>query len=234
MSLLSDIVNVLRFVIAYVPRSFWKALVQPVLNTAVFLIVVFGFLSYKYGGPAAALSAVFVLEHSPDRMQAELKRAARRDILINDILTDILKQSPTAARVRLGVLHNGAVGLNGVSLFRYDITNSRAREGYAPGPITSNSPLATWSYVNAMLANECVADGPDKWTPQEKMVLAEMGVGFRLICPVIDQQAHLQGALYMTWSNGPHDPPERIKVLSDYMRDRGRAIALVIAASTDN
>lgn len=231
---LGDLVNTIRLIIDYVPRAFWKAFVQPILTVAVFLIVAFSILAIRTGGASIALNEIFVASHSPDQMQVDLHRIARQDELIKGILTDVLKQSPTAARIRLGVIHNGEYGLAGASLLRYDITHAKARDGYSPGPITSNSPLANWSYINDMIADRCTADGPNSWTSAERAILAEMGADFRLVCPVIDPRGRLLGALYMTWSGGPHANIAEIDALSLFMRERGRQIAVAIEAGSNN
>lgn len=227
-----DVLNVLRFVLVYVPQSFWRALVQPVLTAVVFATFLFGILTVRLGGVGPAWNEIFFEKHTPDQMQAELRRITRRDAIINGIMDRTLTEAPTAARVRLGIIHNGAYGLTGTAILRYDITHARAKEGYTPGPLNVNSPLSNWStYVDALIANECVANGPEKWSAQERVVLADMGAEFRIICPVlvpilVPLRKRLLGAFYLTWSGGQRPTAQEIEALSASMRENGRQIAI--------
>lgn len=223
-----DLLNALRFALVYVPRSFWRAIVQPVLTVLTLLIFGFVILSYRMGGPATAWNEVFFEKHTPDQMQAELRRVTRRDALINAIMDRTLSQAPTAARARLGIIHNGAYGLTGTSILRYDITHARAKEGYTPGPLNVNSPLSNWSaYVDDLIADKCISNGPEKWSAQEHAVLAELGADFRIICPIlVPPEKRLLGAFYLTWSGGQRPSAQEIEALSAVMRENGRQIAI--------
>lgn len=223
-----DVLNALRFVLVYVPQSFWRALVQPVLTAAVLATFLFGILTVRLGGVGPAWNEIFFEKHTPDQMQAELRRITRRDARINAIMDLTLADAPAAARARLGIIHNGAYGLTGTAILRYDITHARAKEGYTPGPLNVNSPLSNWStYVDALIADKCVANGQEKWSSQERVVLADMGAEFRIICPVlVPPEKRLLGAFYLTWSGGQRPTAQEIEALSASMRENGRQIAI--------
>lgn len=230
-----DIINGLRFVIVYVPRSFWRALVQPALTVLVFVLFMFGILAVRVGGPGQAWSEIFVEKHTARQMQAELQRVTHRDAQINGIMDRTLAEARGAARARLGIIHNGAYGLTGTSILRYDITHARAREGYTPGPLNVNSPLSNWSaYVDILIDGKCIADGPDKWSAQERFVLSDMGADFRIICPVLVTvpERRMLGAFYVTWSGGQHPSPSEIETLSATMRENGKLIAVAWETGT--
>jgi hypothetical protein len=228
-----ETIAILRFIDEKIPRAVLKALIQPVLTALMFLLFGFALLSIRTGGVVPAWNAAFIEKHTPSQMQIELRLVAKRDALINRIMDGALSQSPTAARIRLGLVHNGAYGLAGASILRYDITHARAREGYSAGQLSVNSPLSNWAaFSDSLVHGQCVADGFDKWSAQERLVLLEMGADFRVICPVIAPDKLLLGALYMTWSGGPHPTLLEIEKLNDVLLNAGRQIAIAVEAGT--
>lgn len=230
---LGEIVAAARFLDERIPRSFWKSLTQPVLTAAAVLMMGFSLVALRESSVSAAFNEIFVKKHTPAQMQTELRRVAKLDDLIKGIMNHVLSQTVTAARIRLAIIHNGEYGLAGATLMRYDVTHSVAREGFTAGPITSNSPLSNWSYLNEMLKGQCVNNGPSEWSPTERTIMFEMGADYRLICPVVDPDGRLQGALYMTWQNGnTHPPPDDIASLSSVMRTAGAQIAIAIEAGS--
>ena len=80
-------------------------------------------------------------------MQGELRQDATSGRLIDELLGIALLHSTGAARIRLGVVHNGITGLTGTSTLRYDVTNAVAGVGRAAGGTIVNEPLSTWERV---------------------------------------------------------------------------------------
>jgi len=74
-----------------------------------------------------------------------LKQASQTDRLIDALLLTLLQKAPTAARVRLDVIHNGVTGVTGTALLRYDMTNSVAARGHSVGDLVTNQPLSDWT-----------------------------------------------------------------------------------------
>ncbi len=100
---------------------------------------------------------------------------------------------------RLAIIHNGNVGLTGVGLLRFDITNGIANQGYSVGNLLTNRPLSDWnSYLSTLLVNECSYSGPDGKGPADGNRVMEFGVSERLVCPVMDIKGRLLGGLFIT------------------------------------
>ena len=165
-------------------------------------------------------------------LQAELRRTAETDKLINQLLAALLARAPTAARVRLGVVHNGVTGVTGMALLRFDITNAVAGPGHSVGTMVINQPLSDWNvFLPALIAGKCqLGATSDELNVALRARLDALGAGAYMACPVIDIQGRMLGAVFMTWD--VRDPPPVGEALRSLM-DFASTICIQIASALD-
>ena len=165
-------------------------------------------------------------------LQAELRHFVESNRLIGQLLETLLQRMPDAARVRLDVIHNGVVGLNGTGLLRYDITHAVAAPGRATDALVQNQPIADWTdTLPTLLSGQCVARSADAMRNQQARArLSAMAVGMVLACPVADVQGRLLGAILATWDLS--DPPPSAAQIAPLMQ-LGQQIGAQIAAVLD-
>lgn len=141
-------------------------------------------------------------------LQAELRHMADSNKVIDQLLTSLLDRAMTAARVRLDVIHNGVTGVTGMGLLRYDVTNSVAGAGHAPGALVQNQPLSEWAdFLPDLLAGRChvyTSNALGRTAMRGRM--EALNVGTLLVCPVADQQGRLLGAIFLLWDTGTRMP----------------------------
>ena len=167
-------------------------------------------------------------------MQAELHQYATSGKLIDELLGVALLHSMGAARVRLGVVHNGITGVTGTSMLRYDVTNAVAAPGRAAGGTVVNEPLSTWSEflprrdVGRPVPIDVDAGEVHNFELQARMQL--LGASSLLACPVTDVQGKLLGALFVNWDAGDQPPAgEQMQQLMDFGQRIGAQIASVLS-----
>ncbi len=213
-------------------------LVQPLVTVAMLLFLYAGWHVRDEGSIAAGLRVAFVdtrafrAEHEHEleaaTLQAELRQSAQTDKLIDQLLQALLLRAASAARVRLGVVHNGVTGVTGVALLRFDITNAVAAPGHSVGVLPLNQPLSDWNaFLPALLAGRCYMGSAGSETNLGvKARLDALGANAYVACPVIDIQARMLGALFITWDL--HDAPptgEALNTLMEYAKSVGMQIA---------
>ena len=155
-----------------------------------------------------ASRATRLREREDATLQAELRHMAESNKVIDQLLTSLLERAPTAARVRLDVIHNGVTGLTGMGLLRYDVTNSVAGAGHVAGTLTQNQPLTEWAdFLPDLLAGRCHLYTPDVLGSLAIRARMEaLNAGRVLICPVADAQGRLLGAIFLLWDTGTQMP----------------------------
>ena len=151
-------------------------------------------------------------------LQRELHQSAVTDKLIDQFMTALLQRAPFAARVRLGVVHDGITGLTGTALLRVDITNGVASAGHAAGTFTVNQPLSEWNdFLPTLLAGKCAFQRyGDDLSVTLRARLVALGAGSFLACPVID----VEQVLGATVGHLERDPPPMSKDLRSLIEDR--------------
>lgn len=216
-------------------------LIQPMVTVAMLLFLYAGWHVRDEGDVLAGLRVAFVdtrafrAEHAREleaaMLQAELRQAAQTDKLIDQLLSALLARAPGAARVRLGVVHNGVTGVTGVALLRYDITNAVAGPGHSVGNMVLNQPLSDWNdFLPALLAGKCQS-GLAQTQPSLRLRarLEALGASAFMACPVIDIQLRMLGSLLITWDG--NDPPptgEALHALTDYAMAVGAQVAAAL------
>jgi hypothetical protein len=223
-------------------RPIRAVLIRPLVTVTMLLALYVGWHAVNEGDIGLGLHAAFLDSKTSraDRarevetavMRAEMLRTAVTDRLIEQLLTALLQRAETAARVRLGVIHNGVAGITGAGLLRVDITNGVAGPGRSLGPLSTNEPLSEWNdALPAMLTGNChVGATGDATTPARRARLQSMGGGLSLVCPVIDVQGRMLGVVLMSWDHG--DPPPSGEKLPPLTAFAGE-ICLQIAALLD-
>jgi hypothetical protein len=161
-----------------------------------------------------------------------LRRSAVADQLIEQLMTALLQRAPQAARVRLGVIHNGITGLTGTALLRVDITNAVAGAGHSVGPLSVNQPLSEWTgFLPALLAGKCDFHATqDEQNMVIRAQLTAMGAGWFMACPVTDIQGRMLGGVSVTWDERDMPPVgEAMQSLMEF----ATSICVQIAAALD-
>jgi hypothetical protein len=217
-------------------------LLQPLVTVAMLVALYAGWHIRDEGSVSAGLQVAFVdtrafrLDHLRDLeaavMQSELHRSAVTDKLIEQLMTALLQRAPLAARVRLGVVHNGITGLTGTALLRVDITNAVAAAGRSVGPLSVNQPLSEWNgFLPTLLAGKCdLHSTADERNEVIRARLMAMGAGSFLACPVIDIQGRMLGGVSVTWDERDPTPEgDDLKSLVAFAQN----ICVQIAAALD-
>jgi len=218
-----------------------RHLLQPLLTACVLTVLYAGYHIVHQSSIVDGLRVAFV-ETDADRasrirdredatMQAELHHVAMADQAIDKLLADIVGSDPSIARARLDVIHNGVHGMTGLGLLRYDLTNSIAGAGHAPGAMFENQPLSEWSqFLPDLLDGKCGLIGLDGMHGSlARARLEALNVGTLLFCPVTDQQGRLLGAVLAQWDTGTRLPEaEAMDQLIARMKKAGLQIAAVL------
>jgi hypothetical protein len=218
------------------------ALVQPLITVGMLLFLYAGWHVRDEGAVGAGLRVAFVntrayrIDHEHEReaamLQTELHYAADTDKLIDESLAGLLGYAPLAARVQLGVVHNGVTGVTGVALLRYDVTNSVAAPGKTVGALLLNQPLSDWNnFLPVLLGGRCylgfIAEQPN---PALRARFEGLGAGTVMACPVIDSRNRMLGALFVTWD--VRDLPPTGDTLQAVMK-HALAVGAQIASALD-
>ena len=174
-------------------------------------------------------------------MQMEIQHLAKSNLIIDRLMGQFVAQAPTIARARLGVIHNGAYGVTGLGLLRYDVTNAVAGAGHAAGPLAQNSSLAEWSdFLPDLLAGECkkiVIKDMENTAGRARLEelagrarLEELKASAFLSCPVADIGKRLLGSVAVYWDEGTYVPSG---AEMDRLINTGKKVGLLIAAMLD-
>jgi len=220
-------------------------LIQPLITVAMLLVLYAGWHIRDEGSISAGLQVAFVdtkafrTEHLRELetalLQTELHQAAQSDRLIDQLLRTLLTAAPTAARVRLDVVHNGITGVTGTALLRYDITNSVAAPGHDTGQMALNQPLSDWNEIlPTLLAGKCqIGVVAAASSTAFRVRLEAMGTGAYLACPVIDVQGRVLGAVFVQWDAQDAAPTgSALQTLMDHAINVGVQIASALDLRT--
>ena len=240
MMLLEALWPILDAVIRAIMFQKKRQLAHPVLTSLLLLTVYVGVQICHEGDLRDGLRSAF-WDTPEDRdqrhrrlgeaiMQSELHQIANANRLIDQQLGTILSRAG-ASRVRLDVIHNGVTGVTGMGLLRYDVTNSVAAPGRAPGQPLQNQPLSDWSDVLPMLlADHCIYSVvADLRSSSLKARFESFGAFSVLICPSADVQGRAVGAVLIFWDAGDAVPQgDEMQSLMEFARHVGREIATVL------
>ena len=217
------------------------ALVQPMATVALLLLLYAGWHVQDEGDLVAGLRVAFLDTRASraarDRdveaaiVRAELYQAAETDRLIEQLLTALLQNAGHAARVRLGVIHNGVSGVTGIGLLRYDVTNAVAAPGHTAGGAIQNQPLSEWSAIlPTLLAGRCQLNVVEQLPNLiSRTRLQAMGAFAVLACPVADIHGTLLGSVFMVWDTGDVPPVgAELATLTEYAQRIGAQIAAAL------
>lgn len=217
-------------------------LLQPLITITMLLFLYAGWHVRDEGSISAGLRVAFIdtrayrAEHLRELesavMQIQLQQTAQTDHLINQLLETLLHHAPTASRVRLDVIHNGVTGVTGTALLRYDVTNSIAAAGHAPGPLVTNQPLSDWNDIlPALLGNKCKLSAvSESGNIALRARLEAIGAATVLACPVIDVQGRLLGGVFLLW-DVRDTPPEGEDL--DRLMEYAKYVGVQIASALD-
>lgn len=241
---MSDILGTLKALLDFINslgRPARSALLQPLATVLLLLALYAGWHVQDEGELTRGLRVAFLdtragraardREMEAAILRAELYQAAESDRLINQLLTALLQRTPHAARVRLGVIHNGVSGITGIGLLRYDVTNAVAAAGHVPGDNTQNQPLSEWSeLLPKLLSGRCEMTATAALSnPASKARLQAMGAVSVLACPVTDIHSTLLGSVFIVWDAGDTLPEgAALTALMEYAQRIGAQIAAAL------
>lgn len=241
---MSDILGTLKALLDFINnlgRPARSALLQPLATVLLLLALYAGWHIQDEGEVTNGLRVAFLDTRAGraarDReveaaiLRAELYQAAESDRLINQLLTALLQRTPHAARVRLGVIHNGVSGITGIGLLRYDVTNAVASAGHAAGDNMQNQPLSEWSeLLPKLLSGHCEITAVAALSNlASRARLQAMGAVSVLACPVADIHSTLLGSVFIVWDAGD-TPPDgaALTALMEYAERIGAQIAAAL------
>ena len=222
-------------------RSYSSMLVQPFITVILLLFLYAGWHVRDEGNLSDGLEVAFVdtrafrVKYRHDleaaELQLELRHTAQTDKLIDELLTSLLARAPQAARVRLGVVHNGITGVTGVALLRFDVTNAVAAPGHSVGAPLINEPLSDWNdFLPVLLTGRChLSSAKVEPNPALRSRLDALGANNFLACPVIDTKERMLAALFLTWDLNNLPPTgEALQSLTDFATGIGTQIAATL------
>lgn len=241
-----DVVRLLRALVELLSslrQPLKMLLLEPLITVSMLVALYAGWHVRDEGSLTAGLRVAFLdtrayradhlRELEAGIMQLELHQAAQSDKLINQLLQSLLDHAKGAARVRLDVVHNGITGITGTALLRYDVTNAVAVPGHSLGSLPVNQPLSDWNdFLQALLAGKCQLDtvADTGVSLPFRTRLEALGTGTFLVCPVIDVQARMLGAVLVSW-DAKDEPPGGAALLA--LMDYARSISGQIASALD-
>jgi len=235
------LLNILLSIVINWRQPLATLVLQPLVTVALLLCLYAGWHVRDEGSLAEGLRVAFVDTRANRQveeqqivaalLQAELHQYAKAGKLIDQALTNLLLHSDGAARIRLGVIHNGVSGLTGVNLLRYDVINAVAPAGRAPGGLLVNEPLTTWGeFLPSLLAGKCqlmVLGDVHNFALQAR--LESLGASSLLSCPVTDLEGKLLGAIFTNWDAADKPPSgEQLQAVIEVNQRVAGQIASVI------
>ncbi len=167
-----------------------KAVIEPLVTVGLLLGLYTGWHIRDEGNLAEGLRVAFVDTRANREaeqqaivgalMQAELHQYAKASKLIDEVLTVLIQHSAGAARIRLGVVHNGVSGLTGTAMLRYDVVNAVALPGLYRGRVCGErAPVDLERLSSRSVGRKVLADGRSL-TPTTSTYVA----GFRHWAPI--------------------------------------------------
>lgn len=235
-AILPLITEVIRF-LNRAPASFRAAIFPVVLTLGMQLTVYAGWNIVREGSVTEGLRVAFAdskAEHVARKakaMQAELHAIAASDRVIHQHLVNILDRMPTAARVRLAVIHNGVTGVTGVGMLRFDVTHAAASPGRDSGAMVANQPLSDWiDYLNTLLAGQCsFMTVAAIHSLSARVRMEQLGMQAFLVCPTVDSQNMMLGALFVSWDRtDPLPDPGTLATMTADLRGTASQIAVAL------
>jgi hypothetical protein len=235
------LINMLLSLLGTLRQPLFTVLIQPMMTVGLIMCVYAGWHIRDEGSVAAGLRVAFIdtrADRETERqtliagiLQAELRQYARAGQLIDQVMTVLIQHSAGAARIRLGVIHNGISGLTGTSLLRYDVTNAIALPGRAAGAAVVNEPLSVWTdFLPALLAGKCQLIGLEQVRNFDlRGRLQGLGANSLMACPVTDIEGKLLGALFSNWDAADQPPAgEQLQAVMDLNQHIGGQIASML------
>jgi len=157
--------------------------------------------------------------------------------LIYSRLTDILQELPDAGAARMNVINTRHYwGLaDRIHDLTFTITHTVNNESRLPRITWNNEPgipLSRWQpYISDLLRQQCsiLYRHAENATPEINQRFDEFGLWGYIVCPVMDSDYHLLGAVFVNWpaGSGPTDA-EHIDYAAKVVRRAANRIALYL------
>jgi len=166
-----------------------------------------------------------------DQLQAELRVITDANRVIQQRLHDLLDHTPTAARVRVAVFHNGVYSLSGFGMLRFDIVHAAARPGRTVGQFDANVPISQMNdYLPNLIQGECtllnISELRDVAAAER---LRRLNISTSLACPIRNASKQLIAGLFASWDIGdplPVDFHETMRVHRELAAQIGVALEI--------
>jgi hypothetical protein len=223
--MLGDLVTLLKDLIAMSrnPNShLFRSLIDKFVTLAIFAAAFTGWSMHREGSISAGITAAWETRLGTDERQAgeralilqiELRNTASADRVIQSNLESLLGQlSPTPARVRIGLIHNGITGLTAIPMLKFDVTHAFASPGRVAGALIVAQPLSDWSdYLDEMVRGNCVVRRfSDIKNPASAARLAMLRIDLFVACPIKSLTGRVMGGLFVSWDRGDPIPNEEV------------------------
>lgn len=214
--IVQSVLAILQFLLNYKNRL-GPYVAVALVNVSVFVALVYAGLAVREGSliaPAHLLlesTTAAAARERDERMallQAQLRQEAHNLEVMRSYAQVFLDKNPGVSRVRVGVIHDGVVGIGDKHEFKYDIFLAVAKGGREPGPLVTNQPIAGWSFFLAdMIAGKCVLVDLSQFTDSIAIArMASMGMVKNIACPVRTPTGALLGVLFVMWDRGDPVP----------------------------
>lgn len=154
---------------------------------------------------------------------------------INKYLDKLLTDVPDAIVTRVNLIHSVKfASTNQTPILRWDTIYARTNPEHksGAGPLLRDQPLIAWSnYIEDLLAGHCrymLTKNLNNDAPHQS--LYSMGVYSFDVCPIVDNNKKLLGAIFLSWEE--NRPPINPESQFPLMLDTAKKITVVLEEST--
>lgn len=163
-------------------------------------------------------------------LQEEFKKLPASNLAVQRIMQANMEFTQ-AARIKLGIIHNGTYSVTGIGLMQANTTQAIAAPGRSTGELLQNEPLSHWDdFLETIEKGKCSFMFVDQ---MKKSIAAqarfiELGARAFIVCPVIDSRSQTLGALFVMWDK--FDPVPTGAELAQHMEQTIRSATQIAGA----
>lgn len=150
----------------------------------------------------------------------------------NQYLVKLLEDIPDAIIVRVNLIHSLKYDVKDrqTSILRWDTVYAKANPNYklGTGPLLHDQPLVAWTdYMDDLIAGKCkylITKNLSQDASQEH--LTSIGIYAFDVCPIIDTDKKLLGAIFLSWAenNLSTNPEEKFPLIEEVAKKIAAAL----------
>lgn len=143
-------------------------------------------------------------------VQVYLRREAKAQQIILDLMKEEQKGDPTVSRLRLALIHNGNGSLNPIAALKYDVTATLTSPGYGPGPVEADVSLLTTSdFIDALLREKCQFERTSDLSNEAfKTAMLSTNTYAFFVCPIVGPDKQVLGFITQEWVDESEIPKQ--------------------------